>query len=66
MALFRKAQSIGGHVLPGRRLTAWALYYFLLYFGAPVIGFALALDAVLFALFRYCLGTCFGIFCLFD
>lgn len=66
MALFRKAQSINGYVLPARRLTGWALYYFLLYFGAPVIGFALALDALLFVLFRDYFGTCFGVFCLFE
>ena len=43
MALLRKTQTIDGHTLPGRRLTGWALYYFLLYVGAPVIGGALAL-----------------------
>lgn len=66
MALFRKAQSVNGYVLPGRRLTVWALYYFLLYFGAPVIAVAFILDLILFAFFRYELGTCFGVFCLFD
>ena len=66
MALLRKTQTIDGHTLPGRRLTGWALYYFLLYVGAPVIGGALALDGLLFLLFKYYLDACFGVFCLFE
>lgn len=66
MALFRKTAVVDGHALPGRRLTVWALYYFLLYFGAPIIGGALILDALLFLLFRYYLDACFGVFCLFG
>ncbi|NQV79351.1 MAG: hypothetical protein HQ495_02305 [Alphaproteobacteria bacterium] len=66
MALFRKTQTIDGHTLRGRHLTVWALYYFLLYFGAPVIGGAVVLDGALFLLFRYYFGACFGVFCLFE
>lgn len=66
MALFRKTAVVDGHALPGRRLTVWALYYFLLYFAAPVIGAALVLDGLLFLLFKYYLDACFGVFCLFG
>lgn len=55
-----------GHTLPGRRFTLWALYYFLKYVGAPVIGIAFVLDFLLYLVFEYYLGTCFGVFCLFE
>ncbi len=66
MALFRKTAVVDGHALPGRRLTVWALYYFLLYVGAPIIGTAVALDGLLLLYFKYYLDACFGVFCLFG
>jgi hypothetical protein len=66
MALLRKTAVVDGHRLPGRHLTVWALYYFLLYFGAPVIGFTLFLDGLLFLLFKHYFDACFGVFCLFG
>jgi hypothetical protein len=66
MSLLRKAQSVDGHVLPARRFTIWALYYFLLYFGVPVMVVAFLLDAMLYVIFEYYMDTCFGVFCLFE
>jgi hypothetical protein len=65
MALFRKTAVVDGLSLPGCRRTVWALYYFLFYFGALIIGVAFILDGLLFLMFKYYLDACLGVFCLF-
>ena len=61
----RAVPEIRGHRIPKRRFTAWALYYFLLYVGLPVLVLALLVDAVLYVVFTGLLGRCYALFCLF-
>ncbi len=62
--IFRKTPSVDGVSLPPRRFTAWAAFYFLLYFCAPVLGVALSLDIALYFLFTRLLDRCYGVMCL--
>ena len=59
-----KSASVGGHVIPSPRPTAWAVRCVLLYVGAPLVGALLALDAALYLVFTRLLGRCYGVFCL--
>lgn len=61
-----KPASVEGHVIPSPRPTWWAVRCALLYVGAPLVGLLLALDAVLYLVFRLVLGRCYGVFCLFG
>ena len=53
-----------GHVIPRRRFTRWAVYYFLLYVCLPVLAFAVLVDLLLYAVFTGLFGRCYALFCL--
>ncbi|WP_193367162.1 hypothetical protein [Pelagibius marinus] len=55
-----------GHVIPRRRFTRWAVFYFLLYFCLPVLLLGLAIDLALYAVFSGLFGRCYALFCLFG
>ena len=55
-----------GHVIPRRRFTRWAVYYFLLYFGLPVLLLGLVVDVLLYTVFTGLFGRCYALFCLFG
>lgn len=55
-----------GHVIPKRRFTRWAFYYFLLYFCLPVLALGLLVDVVLYVVFTGLFGRCYALFCLFG
>jgi len=57
--------AILGHVIPKRRFTRWAVYYFFLYFCLPVLALGLVIDLLLYTVFTGLLGRCYAIFCLF-
>jgi len=58
--------SIHGHVIPKRRFTRWALYYFLLYFCLPILALGALADALLYLVFTGIFGRCYALFCLFG
>lgn len=55
-----------GHVIPRRRFTRWAVFYFLLYFCLPVLALGLLIDMLLYAVFAGLFGRCYALFCLFG
>ncbi|CAN0436661.1 unnamed protein product, partial [Ectocarpus sp. 13 AM-2016] len=57
---------IRGHRIPKRRFTRWALYYFILYIGLPVLAVSLLADAVLYFLFTRFTDHCYALFCLLN
>ena len=61
--LRRTPERVHGHVIPAPRLTRRALAYFLAYVAAPVLLLLLALDVVLYVVFRDLFGICYGVLC---
>jgi hypothetical protein len=61
----QQGEAILGHVIPKRRFTRWAAYYFVLYFCLPVLALGLVVDLLLYTVFTRLLGRCYAIFCLF-
>ena len=59
-------EEVLGHVIPKRRFTRWAAYYFLIYFCLPVLALGALVDALLYFVFTGLLGRCYAIFCLFN
>ncbi len=59
------SRSVQGQVIPRRRFTRWAAWYFLLYFCLPVLALGLVVDALLY-LFTGVFGRCYALFCLFG
>ena len=49
--------------IPAPRPTPWAAIYALLYIGVPAIGILALVDLVLYLVFRYGFGRCYGIGC---
>ncbi|MEM9988201.1 MAG: hypothetical protein AAF723_01680 [Pseudomonadota bacterium] len=51
--------------MPSPRLTGTALRLMLLYIALPmIVGLAL-IDVILFLVFKYAFGSCYGVWCLF-
>ena len=59
-------EAVQGQVIPKRRFTRWALYYFVLYFCLPVLALGAAVDALLYFVFSGLFGRCYAVFCLFS
>lgn len=55
-----------GHVIPRRRYTRWAAWYFLLYVCLPVLTLGALVDALLYFVVTAMLGRCYALFCLFG
>ncbi|WP_340115948.1 hypothetical protein [Pelagibius sp. 7325] len=55
-----------GHVIPKRRFTRWAAYYFVLYFCLPVLAVGIVVDLLLYAVFTGLFDRCYALFCLFG
>src|SRR3546814_332042 len=53
-----------GQVIPKRRFTRWAAWYFLVWFCLPVLALGAAVDALLYLVFTALLGHTTAIFCL--
>lgn len=62
----KAAAEIQGQIIPKRRFTRWAAYYFLLYFCLPVLALGLLVDALLYVVFTGLFGRCYALFCLFG
>ena len=54
----KDGRAVLGHVIPRRRFTRWAGYYFLLYFCLPVLLLGLLIDVLLYAVFTGLFGRC--------
>ncbi len=61
--LRRSPERVHGYVIPAPRLTRRALVYFLGYVAAPVLLVLLALDILLYVVFRDVFGICYGVLC---
>lgn len=59
-------EGVLGHVIPKRRFTRWAAWYFLLYVCLPVLALGALVDALLYFVFTMLLGRCYALFCLFG
>ena len=53
-----------GQVVPRRRLTRWAAYYFLLYVCLPVLALGVLADGLLYLVSRALFDRCHALFCL--
>jgi len=58
------SRAVYGHVIPKRRFTRWAAYYFLLYVGLTVLALGLLVDLLLYLVFDGLFGRCYALFCL--
>lgn len=54
-----------GHRLPAPAITGTGLRLFLQYVALPIIGLLALADLGLFLFFKYALGQCYGVWCLF-
>ena len=63
MSLF-KTPTVSGVALPRRRFTGWAVLYFLIYLGIPVLGVALVFDIIFYLIFTNFFDSCYGVLCL--
>jgi hypothetical protein len=63
MNLFQ-TPSVNGISLPRRRFTGWAVVYFMIFLGAPILGLALVLDVIFYLVFTRFFETCYGVLCL--
>jgi hypothetical protein len=61
-----KGGAVLGHVIPRRRFTRWAVFYFLLYFCLPVLLLGFLIDMLLYAVFTGLFGRCYALFCLLS
>jgi hypothetical protein len=57
-------QAVYGHVIPKRRFTRWAAYYFLLYVGLPVLALGVLVDLLFYLVFDSLFGRCYALLCL--
>jgi len=60
----KNAAGVHGQVIPRRRFTRWAAWYFLIYFCLPVLALGLLVDALLYVVFTGLFGRCYALFCL--
>lgn len=63
--LRRKTQTVKGHTLPAPRMTGTGLRLMLQYVALPMMGVLIAADVMLYLFFRFVLGRCYGVLCLF-
>ena len=57
-------ETVMGHRIPPPRLTRAAWFAAVKYLGLPFLGLMLALDLLLYLVFRYGFESCYGLFCL--
>ena len=57
----RREQFVMGHRLPEARLTLWAAFWAIVYFGLPVLALGLLMDVVA----QWVTGRCIGLWCYF-
>ncbi len=60
----RPIQTVKGHTLPAPRLTRAGYLVIARHIIAPLLGGLLALDIVLYLIFRYGFNQCYGVLCL--
>lgn len=56
--------SVLGHVIPKRRFTRWAAWYFVVYVCLPVLALGALADALLYLVFTTLFGRCYALSCL--
>lgn len=55
-----------GQVIPKRRFTRWAAWYFVLYVCLPVLALGALVDLLLYVVFKTLLGRCYALICLLS
>lgn len=60
----KKHRDVMGHTISAPRPTLWAYLYILKYVAAPLLLILLALDILLFFIFKYAFDSCYGLACL--
>lgn len=67
-AMFRlsRPEKVHGLVIPAPRFTALALRRMLVWGLLPFLALCLVGDVVLYLIFRYVFGSCYGLLCLFG
>ena len=63
--LRKETQTVMGHTLRSPRITKAGFRMMLLYAVLPMMAVLGALDGILYLFFRYVLGSCYGVWCLF-
>ena len=63
---FFQTPSIDGVSLPRRRFTGWAIIYFLVFVGGPILAVGLILDVIFYLIFTNFLDSCYGVLCLLS
>ena len=61
-----KPQTVKGHTLPAPRLTRAGYRMIARQIIAPLLGGLLALDVLLYVIFRYGFNQCYGVLCLWS
>ncbi|MEM6538730.1 MAG: hypothetical protein AAF668_13500 [Pseudomonadota bacterium] len=61
--LRKPAKTVLGQTLPAPRVTRDGFIMMLIYFGIPIMVFFIGIDAVLYGVFKYFFGTCYGLWC---
>lgn len=61
----KKAQDVMGHRLQAPALTRTGLKILLGYVALPIVALLALADVGLYLFFKYALGQCYGLWCLF-
>ena len=61
-----KGTVVRGILVPDRRFTPWAGIYFTVYFCLPLLLLCLAIDFLLYFVFRNAFDSCYALLCLLD
>jgi hypothetical protein len=66
MRLFQKPSRIRGRLVPARRFTRQAFFYFVIFVALPILGLAVLLDLIAwFITTNIFEASCYGIACFF-
>ena len=66
MRLFKKPSLIRGKLVPARRFTRQAFFYFILFVALPILGLAVVLDLIAWFIAANIFdASCYGIACFF-
>ena len=58
--------TVRGVFIPERRFTPWAAIYFAVFVCLPFLSLCLAIDLVLYFVFRHAFDSCYALLCLLD
>lgn len=59
----KKTQTVMGQDLPSPRLTRGGVIMILTHFAAPIVAVLIAVDVMLYFVFKAAFGWCYGLWC---